>query len=164
MYEGYGPCGIAVYVDCLTDNINRTVSDVRHAFSKHGGNLGTNGSVAYLFERKGIIEIPSEGIDEMDLFELVAEAGADDLEENDLVFTVTTTVESFSPVQTALADADITASEANLEFIAKTTTQLDAKDAAKVVRLIEMLEELQDVQEVYTTLEFDEATLEAMSE
>lgn len=162
-YEGYGPSGIAIYVDCLTDNINRTVSSVRHAFSKHGGNLGTNGSVAYLFDRKGVIDVPAEGIDELELFELVADAGADDLENNDDSFTVTTSVESFAEVQQAITDAGIAINEANLELIPTTTTHLEASEAAKVVRLIDMLEELSDVQAVYTTLEFDDETIEAVS-
>ncbi len=156
-YEGYGPGGVAVFVECLTDNTNRTVADVRHAFTKHGGNLGTSGSVAYLFERKGLIEIAAAGQDEDDLFLLVAEAGAEDLRREDSSFVVTTPVEAFAAVQGALEDAGIEPAEAALVRVPTTLTKLDPDDAAKVLRLLETLEDLQDVQDVFTTLEMDEA-------
>ena len=162
-YEGYAPGGIAVFVECLTDNTNRTVAEVRHAFTKFGGNLGTTGSVAYLFDRKGVIEVPAEGQDELELFELVAEAGAEDLQEDDGTFTVTVPVEAFGAVQAALEEAGVEPSEAGLVYMPTTTMRLDPEEARRVVRVIEMLEELDDVQNVYTTLEFDEATLEAVS-
>ena len=166
-YEGYGPGGVALFVECLTDNTNRTVADVRHAFSKYGGNLGTSGSVAYLFERKGEIEIAAEGqdspaVDEDELFLLVAEAGAEDLRHEDGSFLVTTPVEAFGAVQEALAEAGIEPDEAGLVRLPTTTTHLGPDDAAKVMRLVDALEELQDVQEVYTTLEMDEATLASL--
>lgn len=161
-YEGYGPGGVALFVECLTDNTNRTVADVRHAFSKYGGNLGTSGSVAFLFERKGEIEIDAAGQDEDELFLLVAEAGAEDLVREDGRFVVTTPVEAFGAVQAALADAGIEPTEAGLVRLPTTTTALAPDDAAKVVRLVDALEELQDVQEVYTTLELNEATAAAL--
>ncbi|MDX1531821.1 MAG: YebC/PmpR family DNA-binding transcriptional regulator [Rhodothermales bacterium] len=168
-YEGYGPGGVAFFVECLTDNTNRTVADVRHAFSKHGGNLGTSGSVAYLFERKGLIEVPAEGadgtaIDEDELFLVVAEAGAEDLRREEGTFVVTTPVDAFAQVQEAVEAAGIEPAEAALARIPTTTTRLDAEEAAKALRLVEALEDLQDVQEVYTTLELDEATAAALSE
>ena len=162
-YEGYAPGGIAVFVETLTDNTNRTVADIRHLFSKHGGSLGQSGSVGYLFDRKGVIEIPAEGRDEMELFELVAEAGAEDLENEDGTFVVTMPVESFGAVQAALQDAGISTDEANLTRIPTTTVSVDADTARKVGRLLELLEELQDVQAVYSTMLFDEATIEALS-
>ncbi len=158
-YEGYAPGGVAVFVDCLTDNTNRTVADVRAAFTKHGGNLGTTGSVAFLFERKGQFVVPAEGLDEDDLFLLVAEAGAEDLRREDDVFVITTSVEDFGAVQRALDGASISTSDAELVRIPTTTTEVPADQAQKVVRLIEALEELQDVQTVSTTLEIDERAI-----
>lgn len=162
-FEGYAPGGVAVFVEVLTDNNNRSVADVRHAFSKHGGNMGTSGSVSYLFERKGTIEIDAEGYDELSLFEVVAEAGADDLERDGDLFMVTTPVDSFGAVQAALREADITTREAYLEYVPTTTVSLHPDEARKVVKMIETLEDLDDVQAVYTTLDFDEATVEAVS-
>jgi YebC/PmpR family DNA-binding regulatory protein len=161
-YEGYAPGGIAIFVECLTDNTNRTVADVRHAFTKYGGNLGTSGSVAYLFDRKGEFELDASDLDEDDIFLLVAEAGAEDLRREDGRFIVTTPMEEFSAVQDALEDAGIEPKEAKLVRLPTTTTSLSPDDAAKVLRLVDALEELQDVQEVYTSLEMDDATLASL--
>ncbi len=162
-YEGYGPAAIAVFVDVLTDNTNRSVADIRHIFSKCGGNMGTNGSVAFMFDRKGIIEVPAEGLDELELFELVVEAGAEDLVQDDEVYTITTPIESFGDVNAALNTAGITPSSDTLERIPTTTTTVATDDARKVARLIEMLEEHDDVQSVATSMEFDDAVMEALS-
>jgi YebC/PmpR family DNA-binding regulatory protein len=158
-YEGYAPGGVAIFVECLTDNTNRTVAEVRRAFTKHGGNLGTSGSVGYLFERKGQIEVPAAGLDEDELFLVSAEAGAEDLRREDDVFVVTTPVEDFTAVQLALREVGIEPSEAELIRVPTTTTRLDGEQAQKVLRIIEALEELQDVQNVFTTLDVDEETL-----
>jgi YebC/PmpR family DNA-binding regulatory protein len=162
-YEGYGPGGVALFVEALTDNTNRTVADVRHMFSKAGGSMGQSGSVAFLFERVGIIEVPVEGNDELSLFELVAEAGAEDLTQDEDTFVVRTSVESFGSVQEALSNAGIETGEASLQRFPTTTTELDADGARKIARLIEKLEEHQDVQAVYSTLEIDETTLAAIT-
>ena len=162
-YEGYGPNGVAIFVETLTDNLNRTVADVRSIFTKNGGSLGQTGSVGYLFERKGNIEIPAEGRDELELFDLVAEAGAEDLVQEDNIFVVTTPVEMFGAVQAALQEAGIQTEEAQLVRIPTTTVSLDPDSARKVLKLIEALEDNQDVQAVYSTLELDEATIEAIS-
>ena len=162
-YEGYGPGGVAVFVETLTDNINRTVADIRHIFSKYGGSLGQTGSVGYLFDRKGNIEIPAEGHDELELFELVAEAGAEDLVLEDNIFVVTTPVEMFGAVQAALKEADIATGESELIRIPTTTVSLDPDSARKVFKLLEALEENQDVQAVFNTLNLDDATIEALS-
>ncbi|MBN8587884.1 MAG: YebC/PmpR family DNA-binding transcriptional regulator [Rhodothermia bacterium] len=161
-YEGYAPFGIAVFVETLTDNSVRTVADVRHAFNKHGGNLGTTGSVGYLFDHKGIIEVSSSAIAHDDLFELVVDAGADDLEEEADRYIITTPVEAFGAVQQALTEADLKPIEANLERIPTTTNKLKPEEAVKVMKLIDMLEDYDDVQEVYHTLELDDETLEAI--
>ena len=162
-YEGYGPNGVAIFVETLTDNINRTVADLRHLFSKYGGSLGQSGSVAYLFDRKGTIEIPARGHDEMELFELVAEAGAEDLAREEDSFIVTTPVEMFGSVQAALQEAGIQTEEGQLIRIPTTTVSLDPDSARKVAKLLETIEDHQDVQAVFSTLNLDEATIEAIS-
>ena len=162
-YEGYGPKGVAVFVEALTDNTNRTVADVRHLFSKHGGSLGQTGSVGFLFDRKGVIEVKAEGVDELELFELVAEAGADDVEQDGDTFVVTTTVEAFGPVNHACEAAGLEIVEAELQRVATTTMKLEADEARKVANLLEKLEEHQDIQAVYSTLELDDATVSAIA-
>ena len=161
-YEGYGPGGIAVFVEALTDNTNRTVADVRHAFSKAGGSLGKSGSVAFQFDRKGVIVVPAEGQDELTLFELVAEAGADDLIQEEDVFVVTTPVEAFDAVQTALHQNDVPVDEASLVRMPTTTVSLDDEQTKKVMKLVDTLEDLQDVQAVYTALEVEGEPLSAV--
>ena len=160
VYEGYAPGGVAVLVETLTDNTNRTVADLRAIFSKAGGTLGQSGSVAYLFDRKGMLEIPAEGHDEMELFDLVAEAGAEDLKQDDGQFIVTTSVDDFGSVQSALEARGIEASEAGLVRIPTTNLSLPADQTQKVLRLLEAIEEHQDVQEVYTVLDVGDAELE----
>ena len=162
-YEGYAPGGIAVFVEALTDNTNRTVADLRHLFSKSGGSLGKSGSVGYLFERKGIVEISGDGNDELELFEVVAEAGAEDMQRDNGSFIVTTPVDQFDVVQTALHTAGIEVADAALVRSPTTTLTLDEGESQKVVRLIEQLEDLQDVQAVYTTLEMNGEALAAVS-
>ncbi len=162
-YEGYGPHGIAIFVETLTDNNNRTVADVRHLFGKHGAGLGQSGSVAFQFDRKGVFEIPAEGIDEDELFLLAADAGAEDVSREGDDFEVTTPVEAFGAVQAALEEAGIKVEEASLQRIATTTTALGPEEAKSVMKLIDLLEELQDVQAVYSTLEMDDATIAAVS-
>jgi len=162
-YEGYAPGGVAVFVEALTENTNRTVADIRHLFNKSGGSLGKSGTVGYLFERKGIIEVLKEGHDELELFEVVVDAGAEDLRLEDDVFVVTTAVDTFEDVQTALRTAGIDAQEANLERIPTTTMKMAPDEARRVARLIEKLEEHQDIQAVFTTLELDDATMAAIS-
>ncbi len=162
-YEGYGPSGVAIFVEVLTDNTNRTVADLRHLFSKAGGSLGQSGSVGFLFDRKGIIEIDARTQDEMALFELVVDAGAEDLSRDEESFVVTTSVDNFGPVHAALKKRDIELIDAGLQRIPTTTVVLGPADARKVAGLIEKLEDHQDVQAVYSTLELDEATLEAIA-
>ncbi len=168
-YEGYGPSGIAIYVEALTDNTNRTVADLRSLFSKAGGNLGTSGSVAFLFDQKAVFEIPArpdggEHVTEDDLFLLVAEAGAEDLRRDDDVFVVEAPVEAFGDVQAALAQAGIEPAEAALQQIPTTTTALPPDAAAKVLRLLDQLDEHQDVQAVFSTLEMDDEALASLAE
>lgn len=156
-YEGYAPNGVALFIEALTDNTNRTVADLRHLFSKHGGSLGKTGSVAYLFDRKGIIDIPADGIDELELFELVVEAGAEDMVQEDGMFVVTTPVEQFNDVETALHQAGIKPDEAKLVRIPTTTVRLDPDEARKVLDFVEKIDDLDDVQDVFTTLDEESA-------
>ncbi|MGN5009402.1 YebC/PmpR family DNA-binding transcriptional regulator [Aeromonas sp. 96A] len=148
VYEGYGPAGSAVMVECLTDNRNRTVAEVRHAFSKCGGNLGTDGSVAYLFSKKGLLTFV--GVDEDALMDAALEAGADDvITEEDGTIEVYTTPNDFGTVLDGLEAAGFKAQSAEVTMIPSTEAELDAETAPKLMRLIEMLEDLDDVQEVY---------------
>ncbi|MGY3853574.1 YebC/PmpR family DNA-binding transcriptional regulator [Aeromonas aquatilis] len=148
VYEGYGPAGSAVMVECLTDNRNRTVAEVRHAFSKCGGNLGTDGSVAYLFSKKGLLTFV--GVDEDALMDAALEAGADDVvTEEDGSIEVYTTPNDFGTVLDGLEAAGFKAQSAEVTMIPSTEAELDAETAPKLMRLIDMLEDLDDVQEVY---------------
>lgn len=149
VYEGYGPGGTAVMVECLSDNRNRTVSEVRHAFTKSGGNLGTDGSVSYLFTKKGVISYPA-GLDEDTVMEAALEAGADDVVVNDDgSIDVFTSPEDFGSVKDALDAAGLEAEMAEVSLIPSTKADLDLETAPKLLRLIDMLEDCDDVQEVY---------------
>ena len=148
IYEGYGPAGSAVMVECMTDNRIRTVSEVRHAFSKCGGNLGTDGSVSYLFSKKGVLTF--ENVNEDALMDAALEAGADDVISNDDgSVEVYTTPNDFGTVLDALEAAGFKTTNASVTMIASTEAELDAETAPKFMRLIDMLEDLDDVQEVY---------------
>jgi YebC/PmpR family DNA-binding regulatory protein len=161
-YEGYAPGGVAVLVEVMTDNRNRTVAEVRHAFSKHGGNLGTDGSVAYLFSRKGQISFAA-GIDEEQLMELALEAGAEDIELNDDgSMDVITAWEQFGAIKQALEEAGLAAECGEVTMIASTTVELDASGADSIMGLVDTLEDLDDVQNVYTNADVPEAVLAAL--
>jgi YebC/PmpR family DNA-binding regulatory protein len=158
-YEGYGTNGVAVMVDCLTDNINRTVSEVRHAFSKCGGNLGTDGSVAYLFSKAGILSFPA-GSDEDAIMEAALEAGAEDVVTNDDgSIDVMTTPEDFNSVKQAMIDAGFEPEVAEVTMKPSTTVDMDLQSAEKIMRLVDMLEDLDDVQNVYSNAEFSEEVM-----
>ena len=160
-YEGYGAGGIAVLVECLTDNRNRTVAEVRHAFSKRGGNLGTDGSVAYLFTRTGQISF-AEG-DEDQIMEAALEAGAEDVVANDDgSFDVTTAFEDFLSVKDAMVAAGLTPDMAEVTMLPSTTVTLDKDGAEKVMGLVDMLEDLDDVQNVYTNADIPTDILEQL--
>jgi len=162
IYEGYGPGGTAVMVECMTDNRNRTVSSVRHAFSKSGGNLGTDGSVAYLFEKQGIISY-DEGIDEDAIMETALEAGADDIVTNDDgSIDVFTTPEAFGAVKDALDAAGFTSVNAEVTQVPSTKAELDEETARKFMRLVDTLEDDDDVQEVYHNAEISDEIMELL--
>ena len=153
-YEGYGTAGVAIMVDCMTDNHNRTVSEVRHAFSKYTGNLGTDGSVAYLFSQVGVIGYPA-GSDEELIMDTALEAGADDVvTEDDGAIEVLTTPGDFAAVKKSLDDAGLAADYAEITQRASTEVDLNLEDAEKLMRLIDALEDLDDVQEVHSNASF----------
>ena len=155
-YEGYGQAGVAVLVETMTDNRNRTVAEVRHAFSKFGGNLGTDGSVAYLFTKKGQITF-EPGADEDKILEIALEFGAEDVQTNDdESIDVVTAPEDFEAVKDALETAGFEPVNAEVAMIPATTVELDAESGESVMKLIDMLEELDDVQNVYSNAEFPE--------
>ncbi|WP_257294829.1 YebC/PmpR family DNA-binding transcriptional regulator [Endozoicomonas sp. YOMI1] len=161
-YEGYGAGGIAVLVECLTDNRNRTVAEIRHAFSKHGGNLGTDGSVAYLFERKGQIFF-EEGIDEEQLMDSALEAGAEDVITNDDgSVEVLTEWTEFMAVKDALEAAGLSPAGGEVAMIASTQAELDLGGAEKIMKLIDRLEDLDDVQNVYTNADIPAEVMEQL--
>ncbi len=158
-YEGYGPGGVAVMVDCMTDNRNRTVAEVRHAFTKVGGNLGTDGSVAFQFVKTGVLSYPS-GSDEDALMEAALEAGADDVQANeDGSFDVLTQPEQFIDVREAMVQAGLEPEQAGVTMRATNTITLELEDAEKMVRMLERLEDLDDVQEVYSNADISEQVL-----
>ncbi|MBP3252996.1 MAG: YebC/PmpR family DNA-binding transcriptional regulator [Bacteroidales bacterium] len=152
-FEGYAPHGIAVFVECLTDNNNRTVANVRSIFNKLGGNLGTNGSLSFLFERKGVFQIKIGDRDPEELEMQLIEAGADDIEQDEEYFTVYTKMEDFSSMNKALEEAGIEAESAELQRIPNNTTELSVEDGLKVLKLVDTIEEDDDVQAVYHNLE-----------
>lgn len=161
-YEGYGPGGVAVMVDCLTDNRNRTVGEVRHAFTKRGGNLGTDGSVAYLFTKQGVLSYPA-GSDEDRIMELALEAGAEDVVTNDDgSIDVITTPEAFVDVKEAVVAAGLAPENSDITMTPSTTVELELEDAQKVMGLIDMLEDLDDVQNVYTNADFSDEVMEQL--
>jgi YebC/PmpR family DNA-binding regulatory protein len=162
-YEGYAPGGIAVLVEVMTDNRNRTVAAVRHAFSKRNGNLGTDGSVAYLFTRKGQISY-APGIDQEQLMELALEAGAEDLEINDDgSVEVITAWEDFGAVKSALDEAGLVAAGGEVTMIAATTVPVDLAGAESLIGLVDALEDLDDVQNVYTNVDIPDSVLAELS-
>lgn len=161
MYEGYGASGVAVIVVCMTDNRNRTVSQVRHAFTKCGGNLGTDGSVAYLFKKQGVLSY-APGADENRIMEAALEAGADDvINEDDDSVSVLTSVENYHEVLSAMEKAGLKPDHAELTMLPSTYVEIEDKDVAeKVTRLLEMLEDLDDVQDVYSNAEIADGLVE----
>ena len=164
VYEGYGPDGVAVLVEALTDNRNRTASDVRHLFSKNGGNLGTSGAVAWLFERRGMVVVDAESADEDELVLAAADGGADDVERDGSVFQVSTPPDQLAAVRGAIEAAGITIASAELSMVPKTTVEIaDEASAKKLMRLIEALEDNDDVQDVWSNFDIPEQVLEAVA-
>jgi YebC/PmpR family DNA-binding regulatory protein len=163
LYEGYGPGGVALFLEALTDNRNRTAADVRSAFTKNDGNLGESGSVAWLFERKGVILVDGSA-DEDELMLTAADAGAEDIEQDESSFRVTTAPEALHAVRTGLEEAGFSIESAEATMVPKTSVEIDDEAMArKVVRLMDELEENDDVQAVYSNFDIPERVLEAVA-
>jgi YebC/PmpR family DNA-binding regulatory protein len=158
-YEGYGPGGVALFIECLTDNTNRTVADVRHALSKFDGSLGTDGSVAWQFDRKGVFAIEASRYSEDSVFEAAIDAGAEDVSDDGDEYVVISEPGDFMNVQTGIREAGIEIASAELTRIAKNHMAVTGKDAVKLVKLLDWLEELDDVQKVHSNADIDDAVL-----
>jgi YebC/PmpR family DNA-binding regulatory protein len=154
-YEAYGPHGVALFIEALTDNANRAVADIRHALSRHGGNLGTSGSVAWMFDRKGQIVFDAERYGEGAMLEAALEAGAEDMEVDDGSYTVYTDIADFHAVQDVLRQRELEWESAELAMIPKTTVKVEGREAEKLIKLLDVLEELDDVQKVYANADID---------
>lgn len=163
-FEGYGPGGIAVMIECMTDNRNRTVAEVRHALSKHGGNLGQNNSVSWMFKSKGIIRVAKDAMAEDTLMEVVIEAGAEDMALDGDEFGITTTVECFEDVRTALEKVNIQPAAAEISKIAENPVKVDGENVGKVMRLMEALDDLDDTQHVYANYDISDEDMEKFAE
>ncbi len=161
-YEGYGPGGSAVYVKTLTDNRNRTVSEIRRIFTKHGGGLGENGCVAWMFDLKGRIAFAGDSVDEDALFDVVIDAGADDVRTEDSDIVVIAPTENYEIVKRAVSDAGIRYESAEVTMIPQTNVRIEGRDAEHMIRLMEALEDSDDVQNVYANFDIDEQLLEAI--
>jgi len=155
-YEGYAPAGIAILVDVATDNKNRTVAEVRHIFSKHGGSMGESGSVSWMFNKKGVITLPIQGKTEDEIMEIIIDAGADDMQTEEEFYEVQSSLENFEKVRKALLDKKIIVENASLQWVAKNTITIKGEDAEKVIKLIETLEDNDDVQNVFTNADFQD--------
>jgi YebC/PmpR family DNA-binding regulatory protein len=164
VYEGYGPSGVAVIVEALTDNRNRTASEVRHTFAKNDGNLGTSGAVAWLFERQGVVIVEAGGVDEDELTLAAAEGGAEDVALDGKTFIVSCDATNLAAVRVAVEAAGFTVDSAELTMVPKTTVEVDDEnEAKKILRLIDQLEDNDDVQDVYANFDIPEQVLEAVA-
>ena len=158
-YEAYGPGGVAIMIEAVTDNGNRTVADVRHMLSKNGGNLGQSGSVAWMFDRRGQIIFDASEYDEVTVMEAAVEAGAEDMETEDGAITVYTDMTDFHAVQDALKARQLEWESAELAMIPKATVKVEGNDAEKLLKLLDLLEDSDDVQKVYSNADIDEESL-----
>jgi len=161
-YEGYGPGGAAIFIESVTDNKNRAVADIRHIFSKHGGNLGENGCVSWMFDKKGYIAIEKKAVDEDSLMETAIEAGAEDVREDNGSFEIITEPDDFESVKTAVDNAAISYIDAEITMLPQSTTNLEGKQALQMVKLMEALEDCEDVQKVYTNADIPEEIVDNM--
>jgi YebC/PmpR family DNA-binding regulatory protein len=162
IYEGYGPGGVAVMIEVLTDNKNRAVADVRHLFERSGGNLGETGCVAWMFSKKGLIVVQKDQVEEEVLFELALDAGADDIKEYEKELEVVTEPSSFEQVKSAIEDAGIPYTLAEITMIPKTTVKIDDKHAQQMLALMENLEDNEDVNHVYANFDIPDEVMEAI--
>jgi YebC/PmpR family DNA-binding regulatory protein len=159
-YEGYGPGGVAMYIEAVTDNKNRTVAEIRHLLSKYGGNLGESGSVAWMFARKGLISIPKEKYEEDQLMEIALECGAEDMKTEGDYYEVYTTFEDFHQVRAALDDKQIGYDTAELTYVPQNSVKIDGRPAEQLMKLIDILDEHDDVQNVHANFDIEDAEME----
>lgn len=162
-YEGYGPGGVAVFIEVLTDNKNRTVAEIRHIFAKHGGNLGESGSVQWMFDRKGYISVARTGVSEEKLLEIALEAGAEDLSVEGDTYGIYTPFEGFEEVREAIERAGIEIERSELTMIPQSDTRLEGKAARQMLTLLEALEDHEDVQNVFANFDIDETEMESIA-
>lgn len=162
-YEGYGPGGVAVLVSCFTDNRNRTVAELRVAFTRNGGSLGEMGCVAWMFDQKGMISIEKSTIDEDKLMELALEAGAEDIQSDEDVYEVITAPADFHTVRQAIEDAGVKFTEAELTMMPKNTVRVEGKEAGQVLRMMDAFDDIEDVQQAYANFDIPEDVLEALA-
>ena len=162
-YEGYGPGGVAILLDCLTDNKNRTVADVKHLFERHGGNLGEPGCVAWIFEQKGLIVLGKEKVDEEQLFDVALEAGAEDVKEEDDEFEIITDPSDFESIKKAIEEADFPYTMAEVTKIPKNMVKVEGKKAQQMLNLIQTLEDHDDVTHAYANFDIPDDVMEAMN-
>ncbi|MCP5106324.1 MAG: YebC/PmpR family DNA-binding transcriptional regulator [bacterium] len=160
-YEGYGPGGVAVLVECLTDNKNRTVAEVRHVFGKYNGNLGESGCVAWMFSKKGVIIVTADAVEEDELMELVLENGAEDMQTDEGNYEISTAVEDFDAVLQAVKAKDIPTESAEIGMVPSTYVKLEGKQAEQMLKLSEKLDDLDDVQSIWTNFDISEEEIEA---
>jgi len=164
MYEGYGPGGVAVLVECMTDNRNRTVADVRHFFAKNNGNLGESGCVSWMFDKKGLILVEKGKISEEELFDMALEAGAEDVVEEESEFQIFTAPEDFEAVRTAMEEKGVALVDASVSMVPKNTVEVvDEKVGRSLMKLMESLEDHDDVQNVYSNFDIDDELMEQIS-
>jgi YebC/PmpR family DNA-binding regulatory protein len=161
-YEGYGPAGVALMIKVLTDNKNRTAPEIRHGFTKFGGNLGEVGSVGWMFERKGLILVEASRVGEDDLFTLALEGGATDMRRADTLFEISTEPAQLEGVRRALEEKGVPIQSAEVTYVPQSTVRLEAKEAQQVLRLVEGLEDLDDVQKVYANFDIPDEVLETL--
>lgn len=161
-YEGYGPGGVAVLVDCLTDNKNRTVADIKHLFERHGGNLGEPGCVAWMFEQKGLMVFEKDKVDEEELFDLALEAGAEDVREEETEFEVITAPSDLESVKQAIDDAGLSYSLAEVTKIPQNTVKVEGKKAQQTLNLMQSIEDHDDVSHVYANCDIPDDVMEAL--
>ena len=162
VYEGYGPAGVAVMVECLTDNRNRTIADVRYIFSKAGGNVGTDGCVSWMFDKKGLISVEKTDTDEDTLMEVALDAGAEDIKDEGSSFDVITAPDDFDAVKEAMDAAEIPCQVAEITMIPQNTTEVGADDAEKIIRFMDALDDCDDVQKFYTNADIPDEVFDAM--
>ncbi len=162
-FEGYGPNGVAVLVETLTDNRNRTVAELRHLFSKMGGNLGETGCVAWMFNKQGVLTFNKGEIDEEKLMEIALDAGADDIKDEDDLISVVTEPSQFEPVRTALEESSLKPSEASIQMVPQTTVKLDRNGAEKMLKLMDALEDHDDTQNVFANFDIDSKLIEELA-